>query len=221
MVEFKAGPGIGRGYLSIPTTPKAGILLLHAWWGLNSFFKQLSDRLANEGYTVLAPDLNQGKVAATIDEAKAIMSSRDEEEVVGPVAAGAVEYLRTQPSVAGRKIGAIGFSMGAAWALHLSTKWPADIAAVVVFYGTYAVDFSQARAAYLGHYAPDDEWEPIEEVKSLEKRILAAGREAQFHFYPDTKHWFFENNRPNEYDPEAASLAWKRTIEFFRSKLVK
>ena len=53
-------------------------MVLHAWWGLNDFFKGFCDQLANEGFTALAPDLRQGKVAKTVDEAKQLMETIDE-----------------------------------------------------------------------------------------------------------------------------------------------
>jgi carboxymethylenebutenolidase len=89
---------------------------------------------------------------------------------------------------------------------------------VVVFYSTGAADFSAARAAYLGHFAENDEWEPEEDVRQLEAGIRAAGRDIAFYTYPGTQHWFFEPNRP-EYNPQAAALAWQRTVDFLHAYL--
>jgi len=68
----------------------------------------------------------------------------------------------------------------------------------------------------LGHYSPEDEWEPIPEVRKLEEKIREANRPVQFHIYPGTKHWFFEEDRP-EYNSQAARLAWTRTLDFLQS----
>lgn len=219
MVEFEAGTGRGTGYLAVPKTSAGGVLVLHAWWGLNDFFKSFCDRLAREGYTALAPDLRHGVVAQTVSEAKELMS-KGTPEVSRNEVLGAIEYLRSHPSAKGRRVGAVGFSMGAAWALWLSTERPMDVAAVVAFYGTEPTDFSKAQASYLGHYAPDDEWEPTSEVRALEEKIRAAGKDVNFHFYQGAKHWFFEENRPVEYNRNAADLAWNRTLEFLSNKLL-
>jgi len=196
------------------------VLVLHAWWGLNDFYMGFCDQLASQGFLALAPDLHGGKIASSASEAKELMSGMDE-NARQRLVLGALDYLRSQPSQSGRKIGAVGFSMGAAWALWLSTARPEDVGAVVVFYGTYpGLDFSKAKASFLGHYAPEDEWEPASDVRAMEEEIRGAKREVSFHFYPGTKHWFFEEDRPSDYQREAAGLAWNRTLEFLSNKLL-
>ncbi len=164
-----------------------------------------------------APDLYQGRTAATIDEAEALLNQRDS-EAMQAIATGALAYFRAHPAVRGDGVAALGFSMGAAWAAELASAAAADIPAVVVFYGAADADFTQARAAYLGHFAEDDQWEPIDGVRQMDADLRAAGRDVTFHFYSGVHHWFFEINRP-EYNPEAAELAWQRTIEFLQKHL--
>lgn len=217
-VEFKAEGGQGKGYLASPEKPRGAVLVLHAWWGLNDFFKGFAKRLASQGFLALAPDLHDGALAKSVGEAKEL-KSKIEDERIKKIVLGAIDYLASLPSVSGRKIGVVGFSMGAAWSLLLSTLKPENVGAVVVFYGSYPIDFSKARASYLGHFAPDDEWEPIADVHATEEKIRGAGKEVTFHFYPGMKHWFVEENRPLEYNRDAADLAWKRTLEFLDSKL--
>ena len=110
---------------------------------------------------------------------------------------------------------------GAAWALLLSVRKPDLLKAVIAFYGTglwLQTEYSGARAAYLGHYAEVDEWEPIDEVRGTQEALRAAGCEVTFHTYPDVGHWFFEEDRLGHYDARAASLAWERSIEFLRTR---
>ncbi len=218
MVEFKAEGGPGKGYLASPEKARGGVLVLHAWWGLNDFFKGLCNGLASQGFVAMAPDLYDGPVAKSVEEAKELQSKVAEERIKR-IVLGAADYLHSVPSVSRRKIGVVGFSMGAAWSLLLSTLEPESVGAVVVFYGTWPIDFSKSQASYLGHLVPDDEWEPVDNVRATEEKIRGAGREVTFHFYPGTKHWFFEENRPLEYNRDAADLAWKRTLEFLDSKL--
>jgi carboxymethylenebutenolidase len=94
-----------------------------------------------------------------------------------------------------------------------------QIAAVVVFYGSYpGLDYRRASASYLFHFAEDDPFEPAESLAQIEQELQAAGRPVTVYTYPGTKHWFFEDNRP-EYDAEAARLAWERTIAFLHERL--
>src|ERR1043165_5522603 len=216
-ITFEVNGKPVNGYLALPSKSNApGVIVLHAWWGLNSFFKHLCDRLATEGFAAFAPDLNYGKVAKTIEEAKQFMPENEDEQI-HPIAAALPRFLRDQSGVGKEPFSVIGFSMGAAWALVLATEFPEDIGKVVLFYGTYpGLDFSNARADILGHYADQDEWgEPLEIIRATEADMRTAGLSPTFHVYPNTKHWFFEEDRP-EYDSEAAELAWKRTLEFLR-----
>jgi carboxymethylenebutenolidase len=112
----------------------------------------------------------------------------------------------------------VGFSLGASYALDLSINAPEHIRSVVVYYGTGGGDFGRSKAAYLGHFAENDPFEPTEGVQALEKMLKDAGRTTSFFTYPGTGHWFFEQDRP-EHDEEAAELAWQRTLDFLRQHL--
>ncbi len=92
IVEFRTASGVGKGYLAVPKKIRGGILVLHAWWGLNDFCKSFCNRLALEGYVAFAPDLHHGKVTGTISEAKELMVQRNFELNRREVA-GAVDYL--------------------------------------------------------------------------------------------------------------------------------
>src|SRR2546422_4788576 len=111
MVEFKAEGGLGEGYLASPEKPRGGVLVLHAWWGLNDFFKGFANRLASQGFLALAPDLHDGAVASTVEEAKDLHSKVDEGRV-SKIVLGAADYRQSIPAISGRKIRALSCSMG-------------------------------------------------------------------------------------------------------------
>jgi carboxymethylenebutenolidase len=209
-------------YLAVPKSGKgAGVLVLHAWWGLNDFFRDFCDRLAQEGFVALAPDLFSGEILRTVAEAEQHLSQFDEAEEAPPIVLSAVEDLRNHPSVSGNGLGAVGFSMGAYWALWLAEQKPEWIRAAVLFYGTNGGggDFRQSQAACLGHFAERDPYESAETIQALEQNLRGANRPATFYTYPGTGHWFFENNRPEAYNAQAAQLAWERTIAFLHEQL--
>jgi carboxymethylenebutenolidase len=225
MKEFQADGRTINGYLAVPEQGSGpGVLVLHAWWGLTDVFKQVCDRLAREGFVAFAPDLYHGKTAAKVEDAEAVMTelSQDEEGANDDITA-AVQVLSqhdaTRQTGWRGKFAVVGFSMGGAYALDMSVKQAEEIAAIVTFYATYSgLDYSKAMAAYLCHFAEDDPFEPAESVVEMEQALHAAGKAATFYTYPGTKHWFFEENRP-EYNAEAARLAWERTIEFLHQQL--
>lgn len=102
----------------------------------------------------------------------------------------------------------VGFSWGAHWALWLSLVRPGCIAAVTVYYGTRNVDYSQASAASLGHFAQADDWVAASGVHKLEKSLRAASRSIALYTYEGCGHWFCEEDQVDAYQPEAARLAW-------------
>lgn len=220
MIEFPTGETTGSGYLALPASGSGqSVLVLHAWWGLNDFFRRLCDRLAAAGFVALAPDAYGGQVAATISEAERLVKALTDAEYRA-VVGGGIAALRAHPAVRGERIALLGCSLGAAGALDWSVRLPEAVAAVVTFYGSRSdLDFTGARAAYLGHFAEHDEWEPEEEVRATEEHLTAAGRPVAFHRYPGTGHWFFEDDRPDAYDPAAAALAWERTLAFLRERV--
>jgi carboxymethylenebutenolidase len=223
MVEFESEAGTTAGYLALPPGGgERGILLCHAWWGLNGFFKGMADKLAAEGYAVLAPDLFAGSVATTIEQAQTQVGTVEADGGRTAIARelGALDRLLAEPAVKGARVAAIGFSMGAAYASWLSTLRK-EVGAVVLFYGgvwTGGRPESYPEltdAALQVHLAPNDEWESEEAMFAVEADMKSAGHPVEVYLYPGTKHWFFENDRP-EFAPEAAAQAWDRTVTFLR-----
>jgi len=203
-----------EGHLTVPPNGKgSSVLVLHAWWGLNDTMRGICARLTESGLVAFAPDLYHGKIAADIPGAKALSNALDAGKAKADIA-GATRFLTERAGQADGGLAVIGFSLGAYLALDLSVTDPEHIRSVVVFYGTGPTDFSRSRAAYLGHFAETDEFEPQSEVDKLEAALRSAGRPVTFHRYAGTGHWFFEPDRPQAFNQAAASLAWDRTLAF-------
>jgi carboxymethylenebutenolidase len=187
---------------------------------LNDDIKEVCDRLTGEGFVAYAPDLYHGRLASTIEEAEVLGRQLDAnaEDARADIAA-AVDGLLGRVTIRDHGLGVIGFSLGAFYALQLSADDPERVRAVALFYGTGGVEFSRAKAAYMGHFAGMDPYEPAENVDWLENALKSAGHSVTFYLYEDVGHWFFEPGRPDAYDEEAARLAWDRTIAFLRRTL--
>lgn len=204
------------GYLALPESGQGrGVLVLHAWWGLNDTIKTVCGRLAEAGFVAFAPDLYHGKIADTIERAEVLGGALDENHVQAKAEiAVSARFLSGQTSAP--DLAVIGFSLGAYYALDLAANDPARVASVVLFYGTGPADFSRSQASFLGHFAADDPYEPAANVDGLEADLRQAGRPVTFHRYPGAGHWFFEPDRVDAYRPAAAALAWERTLAFLK-----
>jgi carboxymethylenebutenolidase len=206
------------GYLAVPPSGKgSGVLVLHAWWGLNDTIKAFCTRLAESGFLAFAPDLYHGKVADNIADAETLGQSLDSNFLQAKAEiADAVLFLDDRVGQAGQGLAVIGFSLGVYYALDLAAADPEHIRSVVIFYGTGDGDYSSSRAAYLGHFAENDEFEPQSNVDELEESLRRAGRPVTFYRYSGVGHWFFEPDVSQAYNQEAASLAWDRTLAFLK-----
>jgi carboxymethylenebutenolidase len=207
-----------------PGTP--GVVVFHPWWGLNDDIVAYADRLAAAGFAVVAPDLYRGQVASTIEEAERLSASIEEAEstawgsegnVVDAIAIAAVDRLADRLG-SGTPLASVGFSMGAVWAM-----WsPAErdrLAASVVYYGSLeGPSLARATVPVLGHFAETDPYESDEGIAAFEDTLRSAGRDVVIHRYPGTGHWFAEPSR-DAYRPEAADLAFERTVAFLGQHL--
>jgi carboxymethylenebutenolidase len=203
------------GYLAMPASPNSGgVLVLHAWWGLNDTMRGICDRLAAAGFVAFAPDLYHGQVADTIADAETLGSALDANHLQAKAEiAEAATFLSERAGQTGRGLAVIGFSLGAYYALDLSVARPEQVHSVVLFYGSEEGDFTKSRAAYLGHFAETDPYEPQEYADGMEVALRRAGRPVTLYRYPATGHWFCEPDR-DTYNPAAADLAWERTLAF-------
>ena len=208
----------GTGYLALPGEASGpGVLVLHAWWGLNDFVRAFCDRLAAEGFVVLAPDLFGGRTVATPEDGQALLAEADANELAH-LTRSSLATLRSLPATPDGPVGIVGFSMGASLALWLSARVPEGVAATTAFYGGQDIDFLGSTSAYQGHYAEVDPYVEDDGLVLLEADLRLLDLDTEFHRYPGTSHWFFEADRP-EHHPEAAELAWERTLAFLRRHL--
>jgi carboxymethylenebutenolidase len=211
-----------QGFLAVPSAGNgSGVVVLHAWWGLNDTIKAFCTRLAKEDFVAFAPDLYHGKVTDNIAEAESLGQALDTNHLQAKAdIAQAVRFLDERLGPAEGGLTVIGFSLGAYYALDLAAADPEHIRSVVLFYGTGGGDFSTSRATYLGHFAENDQFEPQANVADLEEALKRAGRPVTFYRYPGTGHWFFEPDRVQAYNPAAANLAWDRTLAFLKRSSV-
>lgn len=208
------------GELAEPSgTAKApSVVLIQEYWGINAHVKSLADRLAKEGFLVVAPDLYHGKIAKDASEAGKLMTELDTLVAVKEIGAAAA-YLREHPRGSG-KVGVIGFCLGGALAFAAACHVE-GLDAVVPFYGVppaEKVDYSKVTAPILAHFAKTDAWASVDRAEAIKKQVEAAGGSMQLEVY-DAGHAFVNDTRPEAYDEKSAKLAWQRTVDFLKKNL--
>ena len=216
---LKSGHLTTTMYLARPASPaRAGVVVLHPWWGLNDDVTDFTDRLAAAGFATVAPDLYAGRVASTIQEAEGLSDSLDE-DVADAFVLAAVDELGAVIGDPAARLGAVGFSMGGAWSLWLPAQ-RREVVASVVYYGSMeGPSLSRARTPVLGHFAETDPYESDEGIAAFAATLRTASRETEIQRYPGTGHSFAEPSK-DAFDPDAAELAFDRTLAFLRRHLL-
>ncbi|MBJ7608632.1 MAG: dienelactone hydrolase family protein [Candidatus Dormibacteraeota bacterium] len=221
MIEFAGDGHVDRGYLAVPSSGSGpGVVVIQEWWGLVGHIKDLCDRFARAGFTALAPDLYHGTSTTEPDEAEKEMMNLDIADAARDLFA-AVRHLLDSPQASGRSVGVVGFCMGGGLALNIASQEP-EIAACVAYYGVgparEVIDFSAMRAAVLGHWGERDHSYDRSTVEDLQTRLRGAGVSVESFWY-DADHAFFNDDRPEVYNADAAQLSWDRTLAFLGEHL--
>jgi carboxymethylenebutenolidase len=217
LIDFnRPDGGQTQGYLADAGAGTPCVVVIQEWWGLNAQIKSVADRLAEAGFTALAPDLYRGRLASSADEASHMMNGLDFPDATHQDLQGAVSYLRAR----GQKVGVMGFCMGGALTIAAAVHVPA-LDAAVCFYGIPPKEFAdpaQITVPFMGHFASKDDWCTPAAAASLEQAMRAAGQTPEMHHY-DAPHAFFNASRPEVYDAACSELAWARTLAFLRQHL--
>ncbi len=208
----------GQGYFISPEDgPGPAVLLLHSFWGLNRHAKDTANRLADSGFTVLAPDLTGGVVYTEEDEAMDALTEMDV-NVNASLIQSSLGIVRRASRDADAPVGVVGFGSGASWALWLSARLTEEISAVATYYGTQETPMDGATAKYLAHWAETDDIVSDLEVADLGLRLQMAGLDFRFEHHEGVAHGFAESGHP-AFDPQADAVAWRQTAEFLASEL--
>jgi carboxymethylenebutenolidase len=221
-IEFSTSAGPTHGYLATPAGERGpAVIVLQEWWGLDDHIRSVCDRLANEGFFALAPDLFDGETTTQPSEAeqKLMALSMDKAE---PQMCGAADHLAALEGVQGDGVGSLGFCLGGGLALWAAATCPNITAAVTYYYVMPhgKPDFSKIKGPVLGHFGTADAFISHDESKALEAELRDADVEVTFHYYDGNGHAFFaDHNRLGTYDPEAAQLSWERSVSFLRKAL--
>ncbi len=223
-------------YLARPSSPgpHPGMIVIQEWWGVDDHIKDVTDRVAREGYTALAPDLYTyagHAVTRDADEAAKLAEDLPYHTAMAYLKDG-VAYLQASQHVPAERIGAVGFCLGGSYALLMSCG-DTGIGAAAAFYGQIVNEepneknpinpikiVSQMSCPLLFIHAGLDEWITVEHADRLREAMKAEGKEGAVKSYAKAQHAFFNDTQPDIYSESDARDAWERTRKFFRKHLV-
>jgi carboxymethylenebutenolidase len=194
----------------------AAVVLIQEWWGINDHIRDLAGRYAAEGYLCVAPDLYRGKLAKDADEAAKMMQGLAIEDGLETIQQAIAETRRVYNV---QRVGITGYCMGGTFALRAACEM-GDLAAAAAFYGDIPEEniLKKLKVPTLFIAGKRDAWINPAKVNTLIEAARKYDLPVEAVSY-DADHAFFNDTRPQVYNPDAAADAWRRVLELFRKHL--
>lgn len=193
-----------------------GVVMVHEWWGLNDHIKDMARQLAREGYSVMAVDLYDGKVATVQADAQKYRTEMNQERAVSHMRAAAT-FLRQQGA---SKIASLGWCFGGGQALQMALSGePLD--ATVIYYGNLVTDqtqLSKIKWPVLGIFGDQDQSIPVATVNEFDRALDTLGVQNNINIYPGVGHAFANPSGMN-YAANETKDAWEKTLNFLNNNL--
>ena len=217
IMSFETANGPAHAYSAIPDGGGGkAVIVIHEWWGLNDHITDIANRYAGEGFVAIAPDLYRGKIAGDPNQASQMMHALTLEDgldaIKNAIDAAALGYDISH-------FGITGYCMGGTFALRAACELE-GLSAAAPFYGDIPEDdvLQKLTTPTIFISGRRDSWITPAKVAQLED---AAERfELPVHSVRyDADHAFFNDTRPEVYDPPAARDAWALVVGFFNDKL--
>jgi len=218
MPYAEVGEELVYGYFVAPSDmfePLPAILMIHEWWGLTDEMRARADRLAAQGYIVLAVDLFGGQTASDPAAARKLMLSVVEDpESANENIRGAFEFV--SETAGAPRVGSIGWRFGGTWALNTALLYPEDLDATVIYYAKVTSDEDKLRpvnSPILGLFAADDISIKVDSVEAFKASLELLRKEYDIQVYAGA-HQRFSSTSADTYDARAANDAWNRMLDF-------
>ncbi len=229
------------GFLAVPDSgPHPGVVLIHDVWGLKDHTRDITTRLAGEGYHVLALDLYRAMESVKIEDPGTWIQDLSDPDIIADIHA-AGDFLRAHEDTAGDRVALTGFCMGGMYAVLAACEPNATFAAAAPFYGMLSYDHGLMQrdggldpakkprdpiAAAGGLHCPllaffgaDDPYITADNIAALEKALGGVSHPHECVTYEGAGHAFMNDTYPDAYREDAAKDAWSRLVEFLAQQL--
>lgn len=220
-INFETQNGATTAFVAQPDSATNGaniaaVILIHEWWGINDHVRDLAGRYAAEGFLCVAPDLFRGQTASNPAEAQKLMHALEMDDGLNTIN-HALEETTERYGV--KKIGITGYCMGGTFALSAACEVDA-LGAAAPFYGDIPDEaaLSRLKVPTLFIAGARDNWITPEKVEGLKEAARKYDLPVEVVSY-DADHAFFNDTRPEVYNPEAAADAWQRVLKLFGERL--
>ena len=176
--------------------------------------------LALAGFVGLAPNIfhTLPDSARAPEEMRKALADHTDLDVLADIQAGA-DYLRGQTFVKAGGMGMLGFCYGGRMAMLFAAR-SRDVDVVVPFHPgkVTRAEVSRLKSPVQVHCGTADRNVPVADIRELETMLRAQATPVEVHLYEGADHGFLAYTRPY-YRPDAAKLAWARTIQFLQKHL--
>jgi len=221
-VEYDAAGTKMAGYLARLKggQKRPAVLVIHENRGLTPHIQDVTRRVAVEGFLAFGFDVlsPQGGTPADQDQAGKMFAGLNADETVARLAA-TVRFLASHPESTG-KVGVVGFCWGGGMVNSVAVAAGTSLGAGVAYYGRQipAADVPKVTAPLLLHYAGLDE-RINAGIPEFEAALKANKKTYELYMYEGANHAFNNDSNAQRYHKEAATLAWTRTMAFFKKYL--
>lgn len=221
-VTYRGAPSDMSAYMAVSRAASGrlpSVIVIHENRGLNEHIRDVTRRLALEGFLVLAPDLLSPAGGTPKDEDMARQSIGElSQDITRSNLLASFAFLRNHARSNGN-VGAVGFCWGGRQANLLAVAEP-ELKAAVAYYGAQAPaeDVPKIKASLMLHYAGLDE-RINAGIDAYRKALEENKKDFQIFVYDNVNHAFNNDTSEARYNKEAADLAWQRTVAFLREKL--
>lgn len=219
----EVGTELVYGHFVFPSDmvePLPAVVLVHEWWGLNDTVRAEADRLAAQGYIVLAVDLFAGKTTNDIQVARNYMLQVvNDQDAAGDNIRQAIDFVKV--TAGAPNVAVMGWGLGGSWALNAAMLFPESVDASIIYYGQVSDDpdrLDAVDAPVLGFFGEDDRGVPVDGVRAFESVLTSLGKTQEIVVYPGVRHGF-ANPEGRGYDAGVAERAWERTLGFLAETL--
>jgi carboxymethylenebutenolidase len=237
VINYKSADGTEiNAYVARPKgdSKRGGIVLVHHMPGWDELYREFSNRWANHGFDVIAPNLYARAGHGTPDDVTAKVRGEGgvaDATVMADCEAG-MKWLKALPTSNG-KVGITGTCSGGRHSYLVAAKVPGFSAIINCWGGGVVANPDQLTPAQpvapvdytkdlevpvLGLFGNDDQRPSPDDVNKLEEELKKQGKKYEFHRYDGAGHGFFYYDRPN-YRQQQAMDGWSKAFAFFDQHL--